>query len=95
VRFVKPDVVPKVRIRGEERGHRFRLWIEDNGVGIEPGDHERIFQMFVQLNDPGKYGGTGVGLAIVKKAVETMHGSVGVESEPGAGSRFWVEFDKA
>ena len=95
VRFTKPNTVPIVRIWGEEKGDRFRLWIEDDGIGIAPEYQERIFQMFVQVNEPGRYGGTGVGLAIVKKAVQTMRGTVGVESEPGAGSKFWVELIKA
>ena len=94
-KFVPPETVPQIRIWGEDRGSRLRLWIEDNGIGISPEDHERIFEMFVQTNDTQLYGGTGVGLAIVKKAVQTMRGSVGVESEDGAGSRFWVELNKA
>jgi signal transduction histidine kinase len=51
--------------------------------------------MFVQLNDTTHFGGTGVGLAIVKKAMQIMHGTVGVESAPGSGSRFWLELGKA
>jgi PAS domain S-box-containing protein len=94
VRFVGPNTLPRVRVWSEERGNRCRLWIEDNGVGISPENHERIFQMFVQVNDFETYGGTGVGLAIVKKAVETMRGSVGVESKEGSGSKFWVELNK-
>jgi signal transduction histidine kinase len=47
--------------------------------------------MFVRVNESNQYGGTGVGLAIVKKAVEAMHGAVGVEPGPEGGSRFWVE----
>jgi PAS domain S-box-containing protein len=94
-RFVKPETAPHIRVWGEDRGPRFRLWIEDNGVGIAPQDHERIFQMFVQVNEPERFGGTGVGLAIVKKAVETMHGTVGVESQEGTGSKFWVELNKS
>jgi PAS domain S-box-containing protein len=94
-KFVAPGTVPEIRIRSEDRGSRIRLWIEDNGIGISPGDHKRIFQMFVQMHDSQTYRGTGVGLAIVEKAVQTMRGSVGVESDEGEGSRFWVELNKA
>ena len=63
-------------------------------IGIAPGQREKIFGLFQRLHHMDEYPGTGVGLAIVKKAVERMHGTVGVESEPGKGSRFWVELPK-
>jgi signal transduction histidine kinase len=66
-----------------------RLWFEDKGIGIEEQYHDKIWQMFQQLNK--SYEGTGIGLALVRKAVDRMGGKVGVESEPGKGSRFWVE----
>ncbi len=90
LRFVSTDVRPHVRIRAENRGEMVRLWVEDNGIGIAPEHHERIFRVFERLNG-GNYGGTGVGLAIVRKGVERMGGRVGVESQPGEGSRFWIE----
>ena len=93
-KFVKPGVTPKIRIWAENNGHRSRLWIEDNGIGINPGDVERIFGIFVRVNESQAYGGTGVGLAIVKKAVETMHGAVGVEPGVKEGTRFWVELGR-
>ena len=66
-----------------------RLWFADNGVGIPKDAQERIFKMFQRLDR--SYDGTGVGLTVVRKAVEKMGGRVGLESEPGKGSRFWVE----
>jgi signal transduction histidine kinase len=69
-----------------------RLWVEDNGIGIAPENFERIFKIFEQVNDQKMYGGTGIGLAIVKKAALTMGGNLGVESVVGQGSRFWAEF---
>jgi len=93
-KFVKPGMVPEINVRGEDRGSAVRLWIEDNGIGIEPADQERIFDMFIQVHEPGQYGGTGIGLAIVKKAAQTMRGAVGVESKEGEGSRFWVDLNK-
>jgi signal transduction histidine kinase len=94
VKFVAPGVPPRVKIHAEpaptNKGSA-RFWFEDNGIGIEPEAAERIFQMFQRLNRAELYEGTGVGLAIVRKAIERMNGNIGVESEAGRGSRFWVE----
>ena len=94
-KFVRPGVVPQIKVWSEDMGSRIRFYIQDNGIGIASRDFERIFQMFIQVNAPSAYSGTGVGLAIVKKAVQTMQGAVGVESEEGLGSKFWVELNKA
>ena len=68
--------------------------MEDNGIGIPPEFHERIFQVFQRLHTTS-YAGTGIGLAIVQKGVERMSGRVGLTSAPGAGSQFWIELPKA
>ena len=93
VKFINPDKVPSVRVWAETRGEVVRIWFEDNGIGIPAEYHDRIFGMFQQLDK--SYEGTGIGLALVRKTAERMHGKVGVESEPGKGSRFWLEFQKA
>ena len=72
-----------------------RLWVEDNGIGIDPKYQERIFQVFERLHGVESYPGTGIGLAIARKAVERMGGRVGVESQLGQGSRFWIELQQA
>jgi signal transduction histidine kinase len=95
LKFVAPGVPPKVLIRSEDKGERARLWIEDNGIGIAPENRERIFGVFQRLHTSQSYPGTGIGLAIVSKGVERMRGRAGVESEPGKGSRFWIELQKA
>jgi PAS domain S-box-containing protein len=94
-KFVAPGTTPHIKIWGEDKGPLIRVWFQDNGIGIAQRDFARIFQMFVQINEPAAYGGTGVGLAIVSRAMQTMHGSVGVESEEGKGSKFWIELAKA
>ena len=66
-----------------------RFWIEDNGIGIRQDSLDRIFVMFQRATK--EYEGTGIGLALVKKVIERMGGKVGVESQVGVGSRFWVE----
>lgn len=67
-----------------------RLWFEDNGIGIPNVSRSKIFDLFGRMHGP-EYPGTGVGLALVRKLVEHMGGSVGVKSEVGAGSSFWLE----
>lgn len=95
VKFVARDVKPRVIVSSESRGEGVRLWIEDNGIGIEPSAQTKLFEMFYRINSDRDYDGTGLGLAIVRKAAERMGGTVGVESELGRGSRFWLELPKA
>lgn len=90
-KFVAPGSRPHVRIRTEPAGPNVRLWVEDNGIGIAPAHQRRIFEPFERLHGVETYPGTGIGLAIVRRAVERMGGSCGVESEAGRGSRFWIE----
>jgi signal transduction histidine kinase len=91
VKFVAPGVVPRVQLWTEAHGDRVRVWVADNGIGISPEHLNRIWEIFSRLHASDSYEGTGIGLSIVKKAVERMSGTVGVESSPGAGSRFWFE----
>ena len=79
-----------MKIRAVELHSYIRLWVEDNGIGIDPKDHKRIFGMFERVNND--YEGTGIGLAIVRKSIERLRGNVGLESALGEGSKFWVEF---
>jgi PAS domain S-box-containing protein len=95
VKFVPAATHPLVRIHAEPQGERVRLWLSDNGIGIAPEHHERIFRMFERVHGASEYEGTGIGLAIVRKAMERMGGAVGLISEPGKGSDFWLEFRQA
>ena len=69
-------------------GDQLRLWVSDTGKGISETDQERIFDRFVKLDE--YVPGTGLGLSVVKTHASHLGGSVGVESTPGKGSRFWV-----
>ncbi len=95
VKFIAPGVRPRVSVRSEEDAGVVRLWFEDNGIGIPQHSQGRLFDIFTRLHLSEEYEGTGIGLAIVRKAVERMGGSVGVESEEGQGSRFWVQLQTA
>jgi signal transduction histidine kinase len=90
--FVAPGVKPRLQIQAHIGESTARLWIHDNGIGIPPEYHEKIFRIFERLTLNGTHPGTGIGLAIVAKAMQRMGGHVGLESEPGKGSRFWIEF---
>jgi PAS domain S-box-containing protein len=83
----------EVTVRAEERadGGHARLIVRDQGLGIAPGDQERIFGRFERAVDSGKFGGIGLGLWIVKQIVNVFGGAVTVESAPGRGSTFAVE----
>jgi signal transduction histidine kinase len=91
IKFVAPGIVPVIKIHGRSEAGRAQIWIADNGIGIPPEQRERVFGVFERLHGEEEYPGTGIGLAIVKKGVERMGGSVGVASKPGAGSTFQVE----
>jgi signal transduction histidine kinase len=95
VKFVAPGVQARVRVWAETLDDRVRINFEDNGIGIAAEHRDQIFQLFGRINAAEAFAGTGIGLAIVKKASERMGGSVGVESELGRGSRFWITLRKA
>lgn len=95
VKFVPPGTPPRVTVYTKPVGERVRICVQDNGIGIDPEGQQRLFAIFQRLTTTHSYKGTGVGLAIVRKAAERMQGTVGVESSPGLGSVFWIELPKA
>jgi signal transduction histidine kinase len=94
-KFVAPDTIPHIEIGAEDRAPAaVRVWIADNGIGIAPENHQRIFRMFERINPITEYDGTGIGLTIVRKVAERMGAPIGFESALGNGSRFWIELQK-
>jgi PAS domain S-box-containing protein len=91
LKFTSPDRKPQLRVFSTREGEFVRLWVEDNGIGVPEEHYEKIFGLFQRLHDAHAYPGTGIGLALVRKGAERMGGRAGVESQPGQGSRFWVD----
>ncbi|HTL57869.1 MAG TPA: ATP-binding protein [Candidatus Limnocylindrales bacterium] len=95
IKFVPRGVAPEVKAWTETHNGFLRLTVRDNGIGIPARQLGKLFALFQRLHTREQYPGTGIGLAIVKRAAERMKGKVGVDSEEGKGSRFWVELPAA
>jgi light-regulated signal transduction histidine kinase (bacteriophytochrome) len=93
LKFVKEGVTPTIEIWSEIRAQEVRVFVRDNGIGIALSHHERIFEVFQRLHDDeNKYSGTGVGLAIVKKGMERMGGTVVVDPLITNGTSIYLDF---
>ncbi len=86
--YCHPDTAPVIRITSKRQGNQVLIRVIDNGIGIAPEYHQKIFKVFQRLHGQDDYPGTGVGLAIVAKAARMMEGEVKVESSLGKGSQF-------
>lgn len=84
---------PRIEIAAESRGDNWRFAVRDNGIGIPADDHERMFQLFQRRDNTTP--GTGVGLALCKRAVEKLGGRIWIESQPNVGSTFYFTLPKS
>jgi PAS domain S-box-containing protein len=94
LKYTKPDVIPEITVRCTERAHEYCFEVADNGIGIAPAFFEKIFILFHRLYRRDEYSGTGIGLSVCKKIVETLGGKIWVESQEGKGSSFFFTLPK-
>lgn len=95
LKFTPADQAPQVRIAACTDGQQVRLSVTDRGMGFDMRHHDRIFGMFQRLHRQDQIPGTGIGLALVHKAVERMGGGIRAESAPGQGASFTIELPLA
>jgi signal transduction histidine kinase len=91
VKFTGKVADPRIEVGAKETTNHHLIWVRDNGVGFDMKNHDRIFNIFQRLNPNEEYPGTGIGLAIVRKAMERMGGRAWAESEAGHGATFYLE----
>ena len=94
LKYSRASRPPLVRIETAELPAAWRLTVRDNGIGFDMKHHDRIFGLFQRLPNSRDFEGTGAGLAIVRKIVERLGGTVRAEAQPGAGATFIVELPK-
>jgi signal transduction histidine kinase len=91
-KYANPGTIPCIAIGAKEEQHQMVIFVEDNGMGIDPQFHDRIFGLFNKLDTHTE--GTGVGLSLVKRIIEVHGGDIWVESELGKGAAFYFTLPK-
>ena len=94
LKFRRPEVIPQISIQHRYSGEELIISVKDNGIGINPEFHERIFIIFQRLHSRTKFEGTGIGLAICHKIMQRLNGRIWVESIPGEGATFFCAIDR-
>jgi signal transduction histidine kinase len=94
IKFTKGKPEPVIEIGCEEKNTSYVISIKDNGIGFDMKYHQKIFEIFQRLHRIEDFAGTGIGLAMVSKAMQRMNGKVWAESTPGIGSIFYLELPK-
>lgn len=95
LKYSKEQVPPEIYLDVQEKKDHWIIRISDNGIGIDPQHFDKIFTIFQRLHNNDKYDGTGIGLAIAKKNVESWGGRIWVDSTKGAGSTFFFTLNKS
>jgi signal transduction histidine kinase len=91
LKFSRDARPPAIEIGASSEAGKVILRVRDNGIGFDMKFHDRIFEIFSRLQRSEDYSGTGVGLALVRKAMQRMGGRVWAQSAPGKGSTFFLE----
>jgi light-regulated signal transduction histidine kinase (bacteriophytochrome) len=89
--YRRPEVPVRVTVSWQAAGESAVVCVRDNGIGIAPEHHQKIFNIFQRLHTDDEYPGTGIGLATVKKSADMLSTSVWVESQVGQGSAFFIK----
>ncbi len=89
LKYRNPLVTPRVHVRAQQQGNQWIVMVQDNGIGFEQNQADRIFGLFKRLHDSQSYPGTGIGLAICKRIIEAHGGRMWAESIKGSGSKFF------
>lgn len=95
LKYAKTDVAPQISIKAEKQEDNWLFVVQDNGIGIDKEYYDKIFVIFQRLHTRDQYGGTGIGLSIVKKIIENFRGRIWVESELDQGSTFYFTLPHA
>ena len=95
LKFTAQSPEPRIEIGGRESETSCILWMKDNGIGFDMQYHDRIFEIFQRLNYADDFPGTGIGLALVRKAMQRIGGNAWAESKIGQGSIFYLETPRA
>jgi signal transduction histidine kinase len=95
IKFTRGRPSPRIELGVARDGSNVRLWVRDNGIGFDMKYHDKIFEIFQRLHAEDEHPGTGIGLALVRKAMERHRGRAWAESAPGQGSTFWLEIPDA
>ncbi|RAI87913.1 PAS domain S-box protein [Algoriphagus yeomjeoni] len=94
IKYSKAGIAPHIEIDATEQADEWTFSIKDNGIGIDPEFHDKIFTLFQRLHNRNEYDGTGIGLSIAKKHVEFLGGKIWLESSPGKGTIFYFTIEK-
>jgi PAS domain S-box-containing protein len=95
LKFSRATSTPQIEIGAQPGGQTVVIWIKDNGIGFEQIYHEKIFEIFQRLHRSDAYEGTGIGLALARKAMQRMRGRIWAISAPGEGATFYLELPLA
>jgi signal transduction histidine kinase len=94
IKFTRASETPRIEVGYEHKENLHQFFVRDNGIGIDPQDHQKIFEKFERLEEQEDEEGTGLGLAIVERIVKSHGGKIWVESEKGKGATFYFTLPK-